>query len=282
MLPNAVRVGVIKCGGSSLAMVSLAACSAGADVDSDGDGLTDREEAELGTDPLVADTDKDGLTDGEEVALGTNPLVADTDGDSYLDGWEVREGTDPLDPTSVIYTGGWSYNPTKDLLEQADYGGSFRVGSMVPRHIAPDQFRDQFDLYDAIGQGVPVIIDWSALWCGPCHEMSGWLDGDNVSFYRPYNAVRDAIDDGRVIWVTVLVEAGGGGRARMRDAESWFDLYPHPRVPVVIDVDRQFSAWSGSSYFPTLALIGADGRVLARNNENVRFVLSAALGQLDD
>ncbi|MFT5583305.1 MAG: hypothetical protein ACI9VR_000883, partial [Cognaticolwellia sp.] len=35
--------------------------------DSDGDGLTDAEEAEWGTDPTDADTDADGYLDGEEI-----------------------------------------------------------------------------------------------------------------------------------------------------------------------------------------------------------------------
>ncbi|MEX0363256.1 MAG: gliding motility-associated C-terminal domain-containing protein, partial [Allomuricauda sp.] len=42
-------------------------------VDSDGDGLTDGEEASLGTDPNNADTDGDGLTDGEEVLVVDDP-----------------------------------------------------------------------------------------------------------------------------------------------------------------------------------------------------------------
>ena len=42
--------------------------------DSDGDGLTDSEEKNLGTDPLIADSDKDGHDDGAEVKAGTNPL----------------------------------------------------------------------------------------------------------------------------------------------------------------------------------------------------------------
>jgi Spy/CpxP family protein refolding chaperone len=47
-----------------------------APVDTDGDGLTDEEEATYGTDPFVADTDGDGVSDGDEVAAGTDPLVA--------------------------------------------------------------------------------------------------------------------------------------------------------------------------------------------------------------
>ena len=41
-------------------------CSSG-DIDSDGDGLTDKKEMALGTDPYNPDTDGDGLTDAEEV-----------------------------------------------------------------------------------------------------------------------------------------------------------------------------------------------------------------------
>ncbi|HLF88279.1 MAG TPA: hypothetical protein VI451_04990 [Anaerolineales bacterium] len=63
--------------------------------DSDGDGLTNDQEAEFGTDPLLADTDNDGLFDGVEIAGMTNPLNPDTDGDTLTDGDEVQRGTDP-------------------------------------------------------------------------------------------------------------------------------------------------------------------------------------------
>ena len=44
----------------------------------------------------VTDTDGDGLTDTEEASYGTNPLLADTDGGSISDGVEVQRGTNPL------------------------------------------------------------------------------------------------------------------------------------------------------------------------------------------
>ena len=43
-------------------------------VDSDGDGLDDRLEEVLGTDPLNPDSDNDGFTDGQEIKNGFNPL----------------------------------------------------------------------------------------------------------------------------------------------------------------------------------------------------------------
>ena len=69
--------------------------------DSDGDGLSDAKEAELGTDPNNADSDGDGINDGDEVALGTDPNNTDTDGDGVPDGEEVEAGSDPNDANSV-------------------------------------------------------------------------------------------------------------------------------------------------------------------------------------
>ncbi len=68
-----------------------------ATLDDDGDGLTNGQEVQLGTDPENADTDGDGIKDGAEVngsfkgcANGTNPRKADTDGDGLKDGAEVK------------------------------------------------------------------------------------------------------------------------------------------------------------------------------------------------
>ncbi len=68
------------------------------DVDSDGDGLKDSYERQIGTDPNNADTDGDGLKDGVEVFTHrTDPLNPDTDGDGLNDGSEVNQHhTNPL------------------------------------------------------------------------------------------------------------------------------------------------------------------------------------------
>lgn len=73
----------------------LAGCTT-APMDADGDGLTDTQEATLGTNPALADSDSDNLSDSREVDLGTDPLSADTDADGVLDGIEVAAGSDPL------------------------------------------------------------------------------------------------------------------------------------------------------------------------------------------
>ncbi len=75
------------------------------DYDSDGDGLTNGEEIELGTYPASDDSDGDGLADGDEhVTVGTDPMNYDTDEDGASDGWEVEHGYDPLTPDSSFTT----------------------------------------------------------------------------------------------------------------------------------------------------------------------------------
>lgn len=71
-------------------------------ADEDQDGLTDDEEAELGTDPENPDTDGDGLLDGDEVhAHGTDPSLVDTDTDGLTDYDEIQvHGTNPVQPDS--------------------------------------------------------------------------------------------------------------------------------------------------------------------------------------
>jgi len=76
------------------------------------DGLTNLQEYQIGTNPIVADTDGDTLEDGAEVAgagarPATDPLLADTDEDGLDDAAETNTGTyvsatdTGTDPTDV-------------------------------------------------------------------------------------------------------------------------------------------------------------------------------------
>ena len=67
-------------------------------VDTDGDGLSDAVEADVGTDPLNADTDGDGWTDGDEVQVyGTDPLDARSNPDAVAVDDDSPESPDSAD-----------------------------------------------------------------------------------------------------------------------------------------------------------------------------------------
>ena len=72
-----------------------------ADADNDKDGLSNKREIELKTDPNSDDTDSDTLKDGDEVSkYNTDPLKPDTDGDGINDGDEVLLKLDPTNPVT--------------------------------------------------------------------------------------------------------------------------------------------------------------------------------------
>lgn len=52
----------------------------------------------------MTDSDNDGLPDKLEEALGTNPNKADTDGDGFLDGDEVKNGYNPNGPGQYSFS----------------------------------------------------------------------------------------------------------------------------------------------------------------------------------
>lgn len=81
-------------------------------VDSDGDGLLDSVETDIGTDPFNPDTDGDTISDGDEVNITlTDPLSADTDDDGLADNIDPT----PLDPGA---TADWLEDEARTL---ADY-----------------------------------------------------------------------------------------------------------------------------------------------------------------
>ena len=80
-----------------------------ASVDSDGDGLTNLQEYQNGTDPTKKDTDGDGMPEGWEVNNGLNPLLndanRDADGDSFSNYEEYLADTDPQNASDAPLTG---------------------------------------------------------------------------------------------------------------------------------------------------------------------------------
>jgi hypothetical protein len=231
------------------------------DGDGDGDGETGSQDG--GTDDGAAelDSDGDGLTDVEEAELGTNPNMRDTDADNYWDSWELLEGTDPLDTGSRIYTGFWPYNPDKDALTQGTWAAaSPTAGTQFPRQNFLDQHGDSVDLYDFAnftindtGEPAYFIIDMSAQWCGPCHNMAEWISGvnntDTAGLQQIYPTVREKVHGLRIWWVTIIVEDNGGGPPSLNDSQIWFGAHQDPYIPILVDDTQQVrNTYNGGSY----------------------------------
>lgn len=75
-------------------------------ADTDGDGLTDEQEANALTDAKAVDTDGDTLSDGDEIKkYRSDPLKKDSDGDGYTDAQEIENGYNPVGTGKCLTTG---------------------------------------------------------------------------------------------------------------------------------------------------------------------------------
>jgi len=96
-------------------------------IDSDGDGLTDDEEADIGTDPFNPDTDGDGINDLDDPFPLNNPPVADAGADQEViagsDGTRLvaLDGSlsdDPDEEDTLVFT--WTEDGNPSLNEEGE------------------------------------------------------------------------------------------------------------------------------------------------------------------
>ncbi|MET0275374.1 MAG: hypothetical protein ABW211_00850, partial [Acidimicrobiia bacterium] len=113
-------------------------------LDSDGDGLGDTDETDIGTDPQDADSDDDGVPDGAETDPGVdtdgdgliNARDPDSDNDGILDGTETGVTTAPLgtDVTKGHFVPDADSSTTTDPLDADTDAGGVRDGAEDANH----------------------------------------------------------------------------------------------------------------------------------------------------
>ena len=164
-----------------------------ADVDTDGDLLTDAEELALGTDPFNPDTDGDGFLDGEEHEAGSNPLNINSLpvnpnvslGEVFSAPFSIQSNTNPsgpafgetfalglsivneVDPTGPSY--GETFNLASSVLNQTNpTGPAYGESLALPFSTLNQSDPTQDPIHEATGPVVSVknsaatiVEDWS-------------------------------------------------------------------------------------------------------------------------
>ncbi|MBN2800735.1 MAG: redoxin domain-containing protein [Deltaproteobacteria bacterium] len=249
-----------------LPLALLAAC------DGDKDGLTDAEEAELGTDPSADDSDGDGISDGDEVnTYLTDPLDADSDDDGHADGDEISHGTLPLDPYSRPYYGGYNAGTCAELPQATgptgtasmDYNGqtyrwdAYQVGDIVENFTFLDQFGETVDLLSFCDK--TFIMTFSAVWCAPCNAEA-----------ETAQATMDAFRDQDFQYFSVLIQDRNYNTPSPEVVTKWSEDHEFVDVGSLGPVEGAESAFESytanfevDGYIPTQYLIGPGLEVLA-------------------
>lgn len=113
-------------------------CTADAvcDGDTDGDGVSDRTEVRLGTDPTRKDSDDDGVADNVELSAGgsgVGPFTnVDTDADGLIDALDSDDDGDTVPTKDELGTGGGTNPMDTDLDGKRDYLDDDDDGDTLP------------------------------------------------------------------------------------------------------------------------------------------------------
>lgn len=242
-------------------------------------------------------------------------LCLDSDGDGYSDDAENYMSTDPNDASSVIYKGGWPFNIEKDgkhdpgfgnrECDELPYGNGCacssdddcnpdahcltlmmdaacvpRLGAQLPRFTAIDQYGDEFDIYDLVGQGKPIILEIGTQWCRPCKLVSEWLSSDSKvifddisdePWWKPeYTKVKEIINDGGAYWVTAFHQNAYREEITPDDVEDWHDSYPHDNVILLTDPEERMKLWVRPTAYPTLVFLDDELQLRAHTLRGVK------------
>jgi thiol-disulfide isomerase/thioredoxin len=199
-------------------------------VDSDGDGLSDGEELERGSDPEDSDSDDDGYPDGDEVAAGADP----TSRCSWPDGggrWvDFTAEADEALAGETEGWGDWEAPPDLELVDQ--FGQPFHTR----------QFH-----------GFVVIIETSAGWCPSCvSEAPVWAD-----LYDEYHNAGECF-----VWITVITEDELTRPADAAYAAEWAAAMGSAH-PVLADPDKLLIASAGerAAEYPSFFILDRDFKV---------------------
>lgn len=218
-------------------------------LDADSDGLSDEEEAALGTDPDAADSDGDGLDDADEVELGTNPL--------FEYSVPLAEGGYVLGKCPIV--------PNEDAgsTGQGSYGGStwdaYQVGDTVLNWGGLDAYGQEVGMYNFCGNYTMVNV--GAVWCGPCNDLAAFLAEE---------AEQLAGEIENFTYFELLSEDGVGDRPTVDVLDTWEEDYALYGIPVVGPADRsgtaQLTAWDADGYIPSTILLSPDMRVISMDD----------------
>ena len=243
------------------------------DIDSDGDGYTDRQEIQAGTDPK------------DEYSL------------IYQGYWPYNSNKEViLDPGfgKCPQANGCECSSSSSCPENSECSqlnrGKYcipKVGSRVPRFIGVDQFGDQFDLYDLANQGKPILIEIGTTWPQTCKDFSAWRSYVNENALNQgwwkdkFTGIRDYIDNSNIYWVHIIHLDDDRNPATFDTIDDWYLKYPHDNIIYLADPDAKMKTWVRPTAYPCLIFVDENMNLQVHTLRGVEDAIDAVYDRLE-
>ena len=233
---------------------SLPSTTSANETSTDGTGDGDGDDAT--TEPTTDDP-TDDPTDPDPTDDPTDPDPTTGDGDGDPDPTTTGDGDGDPDPT----TGG---DESACQVPDPGWGGVAQTGQPAPHFSGTNQFGEEMSICEY--EGLPIVIDTSAVWCGPCQLLSDCLGGNDNACLQVFGGNQQVLDflfyplrpkiaNGEFGWFTVLTENANGGPPSLADSQAWEANFPAEGAWIIADEQQQYYGHLPIEGFPSVWLI---------------------------
>jgi len=143
-------------------------------------------------------------------------------------------------------------------------------GSIAPDWTMTDLDGVEHNMYSYLNDGYTVVIDFSAVWCGPCwnYHVSGALEDLYIN-HGPAGfpgVSATTTDDVMVFFIEgdegTIAELNGNGSTQ----GNWVEGTPYPIIPTVSPNNNQVTSDYAIGYWPTIYMI-CPNRIINENGQ---------------